>query len=130
MREREIVRERATQETKLKRKLFVTAKRVYYFGTLSTRDHTPTVRSDRGVVGVRPRTMVSARKESAKFYIWLAVVPGPSRRRPKPFLIKMLTGAAKNANTLDGANRERERDRKSEREAEQSEKSYRQDPLL
>lgn len=31
--------------------------------------------------------------------------------RPKPFLIKMLTGAAKNADTLDGANRERERER-------------------
>lgn len=61
-----------------------------------------------------------ARKESAKFYIWLAgwlaFWPQDPRtcHRPKPFLIKMLTGAAKNADTLDGANRERERERERE----------------
>lgn len=40
--------------------------------------------------------MVSARKESAKFYIWLEVLNAVR----KPFLIKMLTGASRNANTL------------------------------
>lgn len=46
--------------------------------------------------GTAERTMVSARKESAKFYIWLEVLHAIR----KPFLIKMLTGASRNANTL------------------------------
>lgn len=46
--------------------------------------------------GAAERTMVSARKESAKFYIWLEVLHAVR----KPFLIKMLTGASRNANTL------------------------------
>lgn len=112
-------RERTTQATKLKRKLFVTAKRVYYFGTLSNRDHTqyttPVQCQGRAAAGEQDNGQC-ARKESAKFYIclagWLALWPQDPRtcHRPKPFLIKMLTGAAKNADTLDGANRERERE--------------------
>lgn len=49
-----------------------------------------------GREGAAERTMVSARKESAKFYIWLEVLNAVR----KPFLIKMLTGASRNANTL------------------------------